>query len=270
MTTTAIDFDTEYPITDEQVAAYQRDGCILLKGVFTPEELAAVEPMISDLVQTAEMAKIPPDQREGHYSAFIQKMNLWVESPALRPFIFGKRLARIAQRLMSTAGVRMYHDQALYKDPKGGRTPWHTDQSYWPMLGNLTTTAWIPLVDVPHNMGPLNFAKGTHLIDTSTVDLTIDDKNEAQLAKAVNDNQYEQTDNVFQLGDVSFHYGYTWHRTGANETDRMRKVMTMIYMDSQARMDPAKVDYNDAKCWCPGIGANELIASPLNPVLIGE
>ena len=36
-------------------------------------------------------------------------------------------------RLLQTPGVRMYHDQALYKEAGGGYTPWHVDQFYWPL-----------------------------------------------------------------------------------------------------------------------------------------
>ena len=39
---------------------------------------------------------------------------------------------------MGVAGVRMYHDQALYKEPGGGITPWHVDQVYWPVSNNNT------------------------------------------------------------------------------------------------------------------------------------
>jgi len=51
--------------------------------------------------------------------------------------------------LLDTQGVRMWHDQSLYKEPSGGFTPWHADQQYWPMASGLCVTAWIPLHAVP-------------------------------------------------------------------------------------------------------------------------
>lgn len=42
-------------------------------------------------------------------------------------------------------GVRIYHDQALNKEPGGGYTPWHCDGYYWPLQSDKILTAWVPL-----------------------------------------------------------------------------------------------------------------------------
>lgn len=42
-------------------------------------------------------------------------------------------------------GVRIYHDQALNKEPGGGYTPWHCDGYYWPVQSDKIVTAWVPL-----------------------------------------------------------------------------------------------------------------------------
>jgi Phytanoyl-CoA dioxygenase (PhyH) len=59
-------------------------------------------------------------------------------------------------------GVRLYHDQALYKEAGGGPTPWHADQYYWPLTTDRVVTAWVPLQAVSADMGPLAFAERTH------------------------------------------------------------------------------------------------------------
>lgn len=41
--------------------------------------------------------------------------------------------------------MRLYADQALYKEPHGGYTPWHCDAFYWPLASDKAITAWIPL-----------------------------------------------------------------------------------------------------------------------------
>jgi len=68
---------------------------------------------------------------------------------------------------------------------------------------------------------------------------------------------------------VSFHSGWLFHRAGANQTDRMRKVMTIIYMDKDMRLkQPANVNQKaDWDTWCPGAQVGELIDTPINPVL---
>lgn len=49
--------------------------------------------------------------------------------------------------------MRLYHDQALNKEPGGGYTPWHCDQYYWPVQSDKIVTAWVPL-QVPHSPSP--------------------------------------------------------------------------------------------------------------------
>ena len=50
---------------------------------------------------------------------------------------------------LKVEGVRLYADQALYKKPHGGYTPWHCDAVYWPLATDKAITAWIPLQVCP-------------------------------------------------------------------------------------------------------------------------
>ena len=83
----------------------------------------------------------PLEARTTYGKAFLQIMNLWTKSEIVKEFVFGRRLARIATALLRTEGVRLYHDQALYKEAGGGYTPWHVDQYYWPLATEKTVTA---------------------------------------------------------------------------------------------------------------------------------
>lgn len=73
----------------------------------------------------------------------------------------------------------------------------------------------------------------------------------------------------FDLGDVSFHLGWTFHKAGANVSTKSRSVMTIIYMDSQMKLQPAlsTIQANDAAQWCPGILPGNLANSAKNPLL---
>jgi ectoine hydroxylase-related dioxygenase (phytanoyl-CoA dioxygenase family) len=104
------------------------------------------------------------EDRDTYGKAFLQLFNLWRENQNIKELVFSKRLARIATQLMQVEGVRLYHDQALYKESGGGITPWHADQYYWPLETDKTVTAWIPLQATPLEMGPLEFSAGSHRI----------------------------------------------------------------------------------------------------------
>ena len=73
----------------------------------------------------------------------------------------------------------------------------------------------------------------------------------------------------FDLGEVSFHSGWVFHRAGANITNEIRKVMTVIYMDKDRVLkDPDnKNQINDWNTWCPGAKIGEIINTPLNPII---
>ena len=64
--------------------------------------------------------------------------------------------------VVGVPGIRLYHDQALFKEPGGGVTPWHQDQGYWPFRGWGPVTMWMPLVDLTAEMGgSMSFARGS-------------------------------------------------------------------------------------------------------------
>jgi ectoine hydroxylase-related dioxygenase (phytanoyl-CoA dioxygenase family) len=182
--------------------------------------------------------------------------------------VFGRRLARIAAELLGVRGVRLYHDQALYKEAGGGFTPWHADQYYWPLASDLCCTAWLPLQDTPLEMGPLAFAPGSHRFEYGR-DLRISDESEAAAGLALEHAGFSQQVEPFRLGDVSFHSGWTFHRAGENRTDRCREVMTVIYMDVDMRLAAPRNRNQEAdrEAWCPGTAVGERIETPLNPVL---
>ena len=262
------DLDRPFPLDPAVAAVYRANGFVHLRGVLAPETLEAFGREITAGVRDLNTLERPMEERTTYEKAFLQVMNLWRERDAVRAFVFGRRLARIASELMGTGGVRLYHDQALYKEPGGGHTPWHADQYYWPLATDRCCTAWVPLQDVPLEMGPLAFAAGSHHVEVGR-GLPISDESEAEMARELERAALPHVEEPFALGDVSFHAGWTFHRAGPNRTGRMRAVMTVIYMDAAMRLAAPKNanQQNDWDTWCPGAVVGETIATPLNPVL---
>jgi ectoine hydroxylase-related dioxygenase (phytanoyl-CoA dioxygenase family) len=162
----------------------------------------------------------------------------------------------------------MYHDQALFKEPSGGHTPWHADQYYWPLNTDKTVTVWIPLQKTDLELGPLEFSAGSQQI-TEGRNLKISDESEAEIQKKLTLRDFKQVIEPFDLGEVSFHMGWVFHRAGPNKTNAMRKVMTIIYMDKDMRLKQPENDNQvaDWNTWCPGAKIGEVINTPLNPIL---
>jgi ectoine hydroxylase-related dioxygenase (phytanoyl-CoA dioxygenase family) len=258
--------DQPYSLTPEQVEFYREYGYVKLRDVFSSGLLEHFRKAITKKVEELNTQRLPMEERSTYDKAFLQIMNLWTMSEEARQLVFGKRLARIATELMQCRGVRVYHDQALYKEPGGGITPWHADQYYWPVSNDHMTTAWIPLQGAPLEMGPLAFSERSHQFQMGR-DLEISDKSEMTLKQALS--AYSVEESAFGIGDVSFHAGWTFHRAGSNTTAQPREVMTVIYMDQDMRLaEPKnKNQIADTERWCPDVQVGEVVASPLNPVL---
>ncbi len=79
-------------------------------------------------------------------------------------------IAACAARLSGAAGLRLWHDQLLYK-PTGtageaGNVSWHTDRYYWQTCSSEDMlTAWIPFADVSAADGAMSMVDGSHRLD---------------------------------------------------------------------------------------------------------
>ncbi len=260
------ELQSPYPVSAEAIRFYKLNGYVKLKNVLRPELLQYYGDIITDWVFKLNKLTTPMEERTTYERAFLQVMNLWRENDTIKEFVFSKRLAQIATELMQVNGVRLYHDQALYKESSGGITPWHADQFYWPLSNANTITVWIPLQRVPMEMGPLAFAEASQVVEIGR-DKEISDESEALLADAMK--QFTINEAPFDLGEVSFHSGWTYHRAGANVSNKPRKVMTMIYMDKDIRIVEPTNDFrkNDWKTWLNETPVGSIADGSLNPIL---
>jgi len=257
-----------YTLTESHISFYKKNGFIKLKQVFNKEEIDFLNEVITNEVNALNKQVLSMEERDTYGKAFLQIMNIWKNSNTVKEIVFGKKLAKIAAELMEVDGVRLYHDQALYKEPSGGHTPWHADQYYWPLASDKTVTAWIPLQNTPLEWGPLEYSAGSdQLLDGR--DKEISDESQQFLENALKEKGFEHVVEAFDLGEVSFHKGWLYHRAGPNKTNQMRKVMTVIYMDKDMKLKAPenKNQQNDWDTWCPGAIIGETINTPLNPIL---
>jgi ectoine hydroxylase-related dioxygenase (phytanoyl-CoA dioxygenase family) len=260
-----------YTLTAAQVDFYQKNRFIKLKQVFSADTLAFFNEIIGQKVAEMNTQTTAITERSTYGKAFLQLFNLWREDDDIRELIFSKRLGQIAADLMQTSGVRLYHDQALFKEAGGGITPWHADQYYWPLETDRCVTAWIPLQETPLDMGPLEFCAGSHQIVTGR-ELEIGDESEAKIGERLRVTDFPHVVEAYDLGEISLHSGWVFHRAGANTTEKARKVMTIIYMDKEMRLKSPEneAQINDWNTWCPGARVGEVIDSAINPVLFAR
>lgn len=256
-------------MTGQQRKQFDSDGHILLREVIKADEIGFCRRAIVEASRRLITEDRPLAERDTYGKAFLQTMNLWRQDDAVKRFVFQERFANIAASLLGVDKVRLYHDQALFKEPGGGPTPWHQDQYYWPLDTDRTITMWMPIVDIDAEMGMLTFASGSHrggVVD----DLAISDESDQILAKYVKDNSFLVTRaESMKAGDATFHLGTTIHTAGENRSDKLREVMTVIYFADGARVTEPRNEHQraDLETWLTPRKPGELANGPLNPLL---
>ena len=266
------EWETSLALEPAHIQAYQNDGVAKIKNVFSAD---TVEILRREVLQTVDQqgSSVDGDNSDEQYpsedidlyrKAFTQVFNLWTHNQRIRSFVTG-RLAKIAAQLMDVSAVRIYHDQALIKEPGGVATSWHVDHYYWPLATEKVLTAWIPLVEITPKMGPLDFALGSHQYDYGR-DRELIQQEESVTEAWLAEVGCPVVSAPYEIGEVSFHNGWNYHRAGANQTDRRREVLTVIYMDHEMTLqEPANDNQQyDREKWCPGVAVGDIIDSDIN------
>lgn len=260
--------DSDFSVSPSKTETYLRDGHCVIRNLASQEEVDAYLPVIAEALDQNKRDFGKLEDRDTYHKAFIQVGNLWEIDERVKKFVLAKRFAQVAAKLMGVDGVRVYHDQALFKEPHGGHTPWHQDQVYWPIDTEKTITMWMPLVDCPVEMGSLIFATGVHKRGAAS-QLAISDKSREFFTQKAREDEWPLQMYELTAGDATFHSGWTPHKAPGNDTDQMRPVMTVIYMAHDAKVAEPTNDFQpiDMERWFPGCKPGDHAATELNPLV---
>ncbi len=270
ITLTPPDLNTLKSVSDQEVESFRKNGHVLIPGILDQEEIAYYRGVINSATTAHNTETRRLEDRDTYGKAFLQVMNLWEVDPAVANFTLARRFGKIAADLLGVDAVRIYHDQALYKEPGGGHTPWHQDQYYWPLDTHHTVTMWMPLVDITEDMGMLTFASGSHKTDFEG-DVAISDESEEMFQEMVKRKGLEVTRaKTMRAGDATWHYGWTFHAAPGNQTsDKMREVMTVIFFADGAKITEPRNQFQraDLERWLRNHPVGSEAASDLNPLV---
>ncbi|HBZ68383.1 MAG TPA: phytanoyl-CoA dioxygenase family protein [Deltaproteobacteria bacterium] len=207
---------------------FRRDGFVVVPDLLEGALLDRVTPAIDAAVARRTRTLRPRSARSRYEQSFLQCVNLWEDTPEIRPLTFHPDVAETAAFLLGVPAVRLWHDQALYKEAGGRETDAHQDQPYWPMNETDTVTAWVPLVDVDEELGCMGYVPGSHQVGLRKfVNIFLGEPYDI-----LNDPALQGMQPVFvptRRGSVAFHHGLTVHLAKANRSDRIRRVHTMIF-----------------------------------------
>jgi ectoine hydroxylase-related dioxygenase (phytanoyl-CoA dioxygenase family) len=246
------------------VAAFRRDGYVVVDGLMGGDELDQLAPAVAAAVARRKAGDARSLGEKSRYEqSFLQCQNLWEDSEDVRPLTFHPRVGAAAAALLETDAVRLWHDQALFKEPGGRETDPHQDQPYWPIAEARTITAWIPLHDVTLDGGCMGYVPGSHAIGLRRfVDIFSGDPEDLMDDPALADRQPRFVE--VARGSVAFHHGLTAHLARPNRTRGVRQVHTVIYFaDGCTRTTSGQHPAVDRA----GIRPGEPIRSDVTPVV---
>ena len=201
---------------------FQRDGYVVVPDLLSADEVEFFESAVTGAVRRRrEGIEIAPlAERSRYQQSFIQCMNLWEDDADVAPLTFHPRVGQAAAELLEVDAIRLWHDQALYKEAGGRETDAHQDHPYWPIAETASVTAWIPFVGSTLASGAMGYLPGSHLIGLRKFVNIFFGEPQDILA----DPEIRGIEPVFvevPEGSVAFHHGLTVHLAEA-EHDRPR------------------------------------------------
>jgi len=225
-------FTGEYPVPDEKVDFFQENGYVALRDVLNDREVEALRRGVGKARDEREDAARDLAGDDEEAERILQMINLWEQYPEVQAYIQGGRVAKMAQRLTGSSSVRLYHDQALVKEPgPSAPSPWHQDQPYWPSAEPGMLSCWMALDDVTVERGCMQFIPGSHKWGEFPP-ISFEGEG-AALKEHVSEEQKAQWNPQpveLEAGSCTFHHGLTFHYANANTTDHIRRALVAIFI----------------------------------------
>ena len=252
-------------MSKELINQFQEKGFVTFPGVLEVSEIEYYSQVIKEAIKERKQADLRKLSDKSLYEqSFTQCQNLWEDYLEVRKLTFHKKITKIAADLLGVKCLRLWHDQALVKESGARKTDVHHDKPYWPIRGNQTITAWIPLTKIDSTNGQLGFYSGSHkYLEEEFVDIfsgEVSDENIKNIM-AIKGNNPEYQD--LALGDVSFHHGLVFHEAKENQSAEDRLIHTAIFFADGAVRDTGKFHFSLDR---PGIEVGEVIASDVTPI----
>ncbi|CAM3729943.1 phytanoyl-CoA dioxygenase family protein [Kibdelosporangium persicum] len=260
-------------LTDEQIEFYQENGYLVIEDFLDGAEVDRLHLNLTAAVENRGEARMAnetttgggeslnvsqPADRKRLRDAFLkhrrswtrvlsQHVNLWQTDEQVRKFSLDPRLGRIAAVLGDVDGVRLWHDQTMFKPAWGEPTGWHMDTPAFSFTHSSASTFWFALVDCDLSNGCMHYIPGSHKARMRTKGgMRIDS------LKHLNP-KWENAEPAacpVRAGAMIVHNGDTAHASCANMTPRPRPAFAISWM-------PCGATYNGT----PNILPNEILAT---------
>lgn len=231
----------KHELSTDQITFYRNNGFIVVEDFLSEKELDQWRTAVMEAVQDRKGVKMPGksvttgmddginEDAEYFSKVFDQLLNLWQTNEKVKDIMLDPRIGKMAAQLSGADGIRIWHDQALFKRPWANPTSWHLDTPFWSFSDRRALSIWVALDDATLENGCMYFIPGSYQ------QTTLENKGIGKNMDAIF-SAYPQFANTpsfaakMKAGSCSFHNGLTIHGAGANMTNGFRRAMTCAYM----------------------------------------
>lgn len=230
-----------YQLEENQITFYRENGYLIIEDFLDDSELAHWRSVVFNAVENRAGQKMPGKSTQvgeedgintdADYfgNVFDQLLNLWQTDDDVKDLMLDKRIGKMMSDLTMEKGIRIWHDQALFKRPFANPTAWHLDTPFWSFSDREALSIWIALDDSTLENGCLYFIPGSFMFtdfDNIGIGKNMNGIFEVypELAKI------KPVSAPLRAGSCSIHNGLTIHGAGPNMTNGFRRAMTCAYM----------------------------------------
>jgi len=217
--------DSNRMLTDEQIEQFHRDGFLVVRGMYSPDEVADIG------AWTDEVANYP--EVPGKYMMYFEKSrtdgsrilcrieNFVPYHEGFSKLITARRMQQAVSDLFGEEAV-LFKDKINFKLPGGDGFKEHQDvQAGWDEFADLHITAMIAIDETNEANGSLEMIAGMHkqgVLGSMWAPLTDEDTDHVDYVPV-----------HCQPGDAVFFDSYAPHRSQPNRTDQARRVLYITY-----------------------------------------
>ena len=211
-------------LSEAQIASYRENGFLVIENFLDAKELAHWQTTTQEAVDqrlaltargvgSTETNRILSNQQnpDSYYAqVFTQCIKLLETHEGMKELMLDPRLGELAATLAGIDGIRIWHDQALFKPPFGNPTGWHLDNPYWSFSTRDTLSLWVALDDATLGNGCMWYIPGSH--KTATWENAGIGQNMSDLFKVYPEwREIEPVACPCPAGSAVFHNGLTAH-----------------------------------------------------------
>ncbi len=217
---------SRFKLSADQIAAYRRDGYILIDDVLPWREIDTINREIERL--RTEKSDNDANQRD-------VILRLGLKSELTQQMCRDERILTLIEDLVKP-GIAIYSAKLFEKRPQDATIcHWHQDDAYYTQNSHCDCrmSVWIPLQDCDESNGCVWVVPGSHRHGLKPANMIGDDTGHCELAFAHGTAEVEGAIPVpMKAGSVLLFHALLQHRSLGNHTDHPRRAFIVSYQDA--------------------------------------